>query len=152
MSKLRDLTNKELSTWCNRQTAGECRSCILNQICKSVRLFDTDEWRKVLNDKALDTEIPYYLLDDDEVEYLSTVIAPFYDDIIDIMRLSHELCKNKYQYLRIEIKNEVILYFPIPQGNYFLGMEEERSYTLRELGLPKRLVFENIRLTPNSMD
>mgnify|MGYP006956034267 FL=1 len=151
MSKLRDLTNKELSTWCNRQTAGECRSCILNQICKSVRLFDTDEWRKVLNDKALDTEIPYYLLDDDEVEYLSTVIAPFYDDIINITRFSHEPCKNKYQYLRIKIENEDVLYFPIPKGNYFLGMEEGRSYTLRELELPKRLVFENIRLTPNSM-
>lgn len=151
MSKLRDLTNKELSTWCNRQPVGECRNCILNQICKAVRLFDTDEWRNVLNDKALDTEIPYCLLDDDEVEYLSTVIAPFYNDIIDITRFSHEPYKNKYQYLRIEIKNEVILYFPIPQGNYFLGMEEGRSYTLRELELPKRLVFENIRLTPNSM-
>lgn len=106
----------------------------------------------MLNDKVLDTEIPYCLLDDDEVEYLSTVIAPFYDDIINITRLNHEPYKNKYQYLRIEIENEIILYFPIPKGNYFLGMEEGRSYTLRELELPKRLIFENIRLTPNSMD
>lgn len=151
MSKLRDLTNKELSTWCNRQPVGECKSCVLNQICKAVRLFDNNEWREVLNDKALDTEIPYCLLDDDEVEYLSTVIAPFYDDIINITRFSHEPCKNKYQYLRIKIENEDVLYFPIPKGNYFLGMEEGRSYTLRELELPKRLVFENIRLTPNSM-
>lgn len=152
MSKLRDLTNEELSTWCNRQPIGECKSCVLNQICKAVKLFDNNEWREVLNDKALDTEIPYCLLDDDEIEYLSTIIAPYYNDVVNITRHSHDYSNSRYQCLRIEIKNEYICFIPIPKGNYFLGMKEGKPYTLRELRLPKRIVFENIRLTPNSMN
>lgn len=76
------------------------------------------------------------ILDEKEKEYLSAVIAPFRDQIIDIVKL------NDIDNQCIEIKLhgidgyvKYIFFPPFKKGSMYKGMELKKKYTLEDLGL-----------------
>lgn len=79
------------------------------------------------------------ILDSVEKRYLKSVIKPFKDKITFICKC--ELKANRY-YIRIVVNSAVLpsgldsIYFPIFIGDtMYKGMEPNKTYTLKELGL-----------------
>lgn len=73
------------------------------------------------------------ILDEVEKKYLANVIKPFRHKIKSIMKRSEygSLC-----YIKICIKNGNAAYFPcFKENSMYKGMEPNREYTLKELGL-----------------
>ena len=73
------------------------------------------------------------VLDETEKKYLANVIKPFRHKIKSIMKRSEygSLC-----YIKICIKNGDAAYFPcFKENSMYKGMEPNREYTLKELGL-----------------
>lgn len=73
------------------------------------------------------------ILDEVEKKYLANVIKPFRHKIKSIMKRSEygSLC-----YIKICIKNGDAAYFPcFKENSMYKGMEPNREYTLKELGL-----------------
>lgn len=72
------------------------------------------------------------ILDDVEREYLLNIIKPFKDKVENI-------CKNSHlfgAYIRIGIRGEADILFPYFKKNtMYKGMEVDKKYTLKELGL-----------------
>lgn len=72
------------------------------------------------------------ILDDKEREYLSNVIKPFRDKV-------EYICKEPYinkEFIKITIKNDSSLCFPyFMKETMYKGMEANKKYTLKELGL-----------------
>lgn len=89
----------------------------------------------VLNDYV---EIIAPILDDAEKEYLSAVIKPFRDRVISIEKLPFY---NEEEYISINIKIENTYQsdsFSLPtfeKDTMYKGMEVDKEYTLKELGL-----------------
>lgn len=78
------------------------------------------------------------ILDEAEKEYLSNVIKPFRDKVVDIFK--YISLYDVYEYIGITIrdidKNVVYMYFPsFKKGTMYKGMETGKKYTLEELGL-----------------
>ena len=72
------------------------------------------------------------VLDDVEKEYLSAVIRPFKNRISDIVKRNFDSEKS---YIVIHINSESF-YFPyFKKGTMYEGMEADKKYTLKELGL-----------------
>ena len=72
------------------------------------------------------------ILDEEEKEYLSNVIKPFRDKVEYIVK---KIFENE-EYIKIVIKKDSDLFFPnFKKGTIYKGMEEEKEYTLEELGL-----------------
>lgn len=72
------------------------------------------------------------ILDDVEKEYLSAVIRPFKNRISDIVKRNFDSEKS---YIVIHINSESF-YFPyFKKGTMYKGMEANKEYTLKELGL-----------------
>ena len=72
------------------------------------------------------------ILDEEEKEYLSNVIKPFRDKVECIVK---KIFENE-EYIKIVIKNDSDLFFPnFKKGTMYKGMEEDKRYTLEELGL-----------------
>ena len=72
------------------------------------------------------------ILDDKEKEYLSNVIKPFRDKVEYIVKET----SSYNEYIKITIKKDDCLSFPnFKKGTKYKGMEEEKKYTLEELGL-----------------
>ena len=78
------------------------------------------------------------ILDEKEKEYLSAVIKPFRDKVISIANYYEESIDNNF--IEIEVKNycNENQYVSLPffkKGTMYKGMEENKKYTLEELGL-----------------
>ena len=72
------------------------------------------------------------ILDDVEKEYLSAVIRPFKDKVIYIIKWDCAIG----EYITIGISNDVPITFPnFKKGTMYKGMEVNKNYTLKELGL-----------------
>lgn len=72
------------------------------------------------------------ILDDVEKEYLSAVIRPFKDKVIYIIKWDCAIG----EYITIAISNDAAITFPnFKKGTMYKGMEVNKSYTLKELGL-----------------
>lgn len=72
------------------------------------------------------------ILDEVEKEYLSNVVKPFRDKVKGITK---GILGGK-EYINIIIKNDCDIYFPFfEEGTMYKGMEEDKKYTLEELGL-----------------
>ena len=72
------------------------------------------------------------ILDEEEREYLSNVIKPFRDKVECIVKET----SSYNEYITIAIKYDSDLSFPnFKKGTKYKGMEEEKEYTLEELGL-----------------
>ncbi len=73
------------------------------------------------------------ILDDAEKEYLKNVIKPFKDKISNISKEPSILGK---KFICINFKNEEFMCFPyFKKETMYKGMELEKQYTLKELGL-----------------
>ena len=78
------------------------------------------------------------ILDEKEKEYLSAVIKPFRDKVISIANYYEESIDNNF--IEIEVKNycNENQYVSLPffkKGTMYKVMEENKKYTLEELGL-----------------
>ena len=86
-------------------------------------------------------EYKEHILDEEEKKYLSAVIKPFRDQVIDIKKIDMYLGCNKYdEYILGELgnKDDVVDTFSLPcfpKGSMYKGMETNKKYTLEELGL-----------------
>lgn len=72
------------------------------------------------------------ILDDAEKEYLSAVIKPFRNKIVSI---SKEKCCNEGYFINVELENDVLIFPDFKNETMYEGMELEKQYTLKELGL-----------------
>lgn len=73
------------------------------------------------------------ILTDKEREYLSTVIKPFRYRVVWIKKQDYY---PDGQYIKIEIKKDVPVAFPLFEENkYYKNMEVDKEYILEELGL-----------------
>lgn len=78
------------------------------------------------------------ILDEVEKEYLSGIIKPFRDKVVDIFK--YISLYDVYEYIGITIrdidKNVVYMYFPsFKKGTMYKGMETGKKYSLEELEL-----------------
>ena len=86
-------------------------------------------------------EYKEHILDEEEKKYLSAVIKPFRDQVIDIKKIDMYLgCNKNAEYILGELgnKDDVVDTFTLPyfpKGNMYKGMETNKKYTLEELGL-----------------
>ena len=70
------------------------------------------------------------ILDKEEKEYLSAVIKPFKDRVDYI-----EKVENIWEYIAIDLNNERLSFPFFDKGTMYKGMELDKKYTLKELGL-----------------
>lgn len=70
------------------------------------------------------------ILDEKEKEYLSAVIKPFRDRIEYIKKV-----EDIREYIAIYLKNERLNFPYFDKGTMYKGMESDKKYTLKELGL-----------------
>lgn len=140
--KLRDLTLKQYEKWQHQNChVVSCNKCPFNNTpCSlSTRCALNDRcWiyhKKLYSDKFLNQEIEYNngpILTEEEREYLSNVIKPFRDMVVWIKKIE---CGTNEQYIRIQLKTDIL---PLPyfeNDKYYKDMEVDREYILEELGL-----------------
>ena len=72
------------------------------------------------------------ILNKEEKEYLSAVIKPFRDDVEYIKKNDFI----KYEYISICVEKDNTIIFPnFKKGTMYKGMEINKEYSLKELGL-----------------
>mgnify|MGYP001302655222 CR=1 FL=1 len=71
------------------------------------------------------------ILDDEEKEYLSVVIRPFKDKV----KYIRKCCTSRGEYIEIGILNDSAILPYFNKNTMYKGMELEKQYTLKELGL-----------------
>lgn len=74
------------------------------------------------------------ILDEVEKEYLSNIIKPFREKVRCIMKVTSWSCLGK-EYIKIILIEEGMGLPYFEKGFMYKGMEEEKEYTLEELGL-----------------
>ena len=77
------------------------------------------------------------ILDDVERKYLQAIIKPFKNYVTGIIKIKDDYEKGK-QYIRIIVKKYTYEYLNFPffeENAMYKGMEENKEYTLEELGL-----------------
>lgn len=72
------------------------------------------------------------ILNEEEREYLLTVIRPFRNKIVSI---SKEDCCNEDCFINVELENDALIFPYFKKETMYKGMELEKQYTLKELGL-----------------
>lgn len=104
----------------------------------NINQFELDNMREVLKvERPTKYETIYEIkeiLDEKEKEYLSYVIKPFRDRVRGIMK-----CVSSYKkehWIIIQLENSEETHFPYFEPNtMYKGMEINKEYTLKELGL-----------------
>lgn len=138
--KLRDLTEEQFIEW--KIQNGGCRDRICeNCVFKAVNCaFNTaNSWvkhKELFTDKFLEQEIEIEvepILTDKEKAYLFHIIKPFRNRVVWIKKQDYY---SDGQYIKIEIKKDVPVVFPLFEENkYYKNMEVDKKYTLEELDL-----------------
>ena len=140
--KIRDITEEEFEIWKNYNCKTydlHCTGCPFRASeCGFVGLrFPWYESKEMFSDKFLDQEINITvpeILDDVEKRYLSAVIRPFRKRVDSIIKISDPLSYDKeYIFIKLDEDSVSLPYFKI--GTMYQGMELDRPYTLKELGL-----------------
>lgn len=141
--KLRDLTSEQFERWmkdnCGHAKYVDCTDCPF--FFSNCIVDEKKSWvnnKDLYSDKFLDIEIEVAdepLLTPKEKEYLEGVIRPF-KDIVEYIAKSN--MDNNLEYLCINIKDDYHLCFPnFLKNKYYKGLEIEKKYTLKVLGLFK---------------
>lgn len=142
--KLRDLTNEDYEKWMNKM-CGElsCKCCVFGTVnCRDPEYKDS--WfnnKDMFSDKFLnqtvEIEVPD-ILTKEEKEYLSSVIKPFKNRIVDIKKVGFD----DTNFIAITVVNAIhslakeSINFPyFKKDEMYKNMKENYSYTLEELGL-----------------
>jgi hypothetical protein len=109
-------------------------------LCKNKIIYErtylADTGQKKLIDffNWLEQEYKPPILDDVEKAYLSAVIKPFRERIKCIRKINHSSVNND-PFLCIVLANDRCGLPNFKKGTMYKGMEEDRDYTLKELGL-----------------
>ena len=135
--KLRDVTYEELKEWYRINCDYHCDGCIFDNVYCCI-MNSNHQWahhKDLYSDKFLnqtiEVEVPD-ILDEKEKEYLSYVIKPFRHRILCIYKIKSV---NKYC-IAIRLIDNDVMYFPYyVNPNMYNGLELDRKYTLKELGL-----------------
>ena len=77
----------------------------------------------------------HQILDKEEKEYLSAVIKPFRDEILYIVKHNALVEDIDYQYISIGLSEPNMSFPTFRKGTMYKGMELNKEYTLKELGL-----------------
>lgn len=112
-----------------------------NRMNKAIRAIAYKHYRKILLGasnpfKWLCEEYKEPILDDVEREYLSAVIKPFRKKVKYIVKIGR-IINPIEQYIRIVLFDSSVINFPYFNTNtcMYKGMEEDKLYSLEELGL-----------------
>lgn len=141
--KLRDISLEEFKVYCKQLS---CEKCVFSKVCCDE--FSSDFWinnKDIYSDKFLNQEIEIEtdILSEKEKEYLKSIIRPFKDRVVSIEKRKNINSEGTFYYIAIAIKSVVIdclsetIYFPYfkPESKMYNGMELNKEYTLKELGL-----------------
>lgn len=86
-------------------------------------------------------EIKKSILDEVEKEYLSNVIKPFRNQVLNICKYNIILCEYMYEQIRIQVRDGhdngyTTIRLPIfKKDTMYKGMKADKAYSLNELGL-----------------
>lgn len=115
----------------------ECELAKTIYFAKEGKMADCDRKCKLCRDACVRWLLEEYkgsILDDSEKEYLSAVIRPFRSKIDTISKF--KTWDDNSQYIYIKMKDNYSSTLPVfPKGTMYKGMEAEKHYTLKELGL-----------------
>lgn len=141
--KLRDISLEEFKVYCKQLS---CEKCVFSKVCCDE--FSSDFWinnKDIYSDKFLNQEIEIEtdILSEKEKEYLKSIIRPFKDRVVSIEKRKNINSEGTFYYIAIAIKSVVIdclsetIYFTYfkPESKMYEGMELDKEYTLKELGL-----------------
>ena len=104
-----------------------------------IKNINNEEYKKISNMHfkkiKLTLELEEPILDEVERKYLSGVIMPFRDRITDIIKYKSYDFENK-EYIVIHCNQSETTMFPyFDKGTMYKGMELNKEYSLKELGL-----------------
>ena len=88
--------------------------------------------QKYLAGMVLSYEVPP-VLDEKETEYLSNVIKPIRAHVTRIAK--YKRASKDYEWIKIYGQGMEMMFPDFKKGTMYKGMEEDRQYTLEELGL-----------------
>lgn len=145
--KLKDISLEEFKVWsiknCNQLS---CEKCVFSKVCCDE--FSSDCWinnKDIYSDKFLNQEIEIEtdILSEKEKEYLKSIIRPFKDRVVSIEKRKNINSEGTFYYIGIIVNyiaidrfSEVInLPYFKPESKMYEGMELNKKYTLKELGL-----------------
>lgn len=140
--KLRDMTIEQWDDYKSNKCNYRCNDCAFYG-AKCLLSCNRQSWihnKNIYSDKFLDRKIiieTSNVLDKEEKEYLSAVIKPFRDRVINIKKVG---ISDKY-FISIKIHSSFNLSqiectdLPIFITDIYKGMEVDKCYTLEELGL-----------------
>ena len=146
--KLRDISLEEFKVWgiknCKQLS---CKKCVFSKVCCDE--LASDCWinnKDVYSDKFLNQEIEIEakdVLDEVEKKYLKSIIRPFKDRVVSIEKRKNINSEGTFYYIGIIVKHIAIdrfseaIYLPYfkPESKMYEGMELNKEYTLKELGL-----------------
>lgn len=147
--KLRDVTPSEYIEWEKKHCALntiDCANCAFHYVmCRSwgpswvkhKNLYSDNFLDQVIEIEAKD------VLDEVEKKYLKSIIRPFKDRVVSIEKRKNINSEGTFYYIGIIVKNIAIdrfseaIYLPYfkPESKMYEGMELNKEYTLKELGL-----------------
>lgn len=100
-------------------------------------LFRTIKWKDDEPTLIRDIYDPQ-ILDDVERKYLKMVLRPFHDEVEYVVKSAHHLRRDgtyDNEYLSIEFQDGNFTFPDFDSGKMYVGMEQEKKYTLNELGI-----------------
>ena len=145
--KLKDISLEEFKVWSIKNCKQlSCEKCVFSKVCCDD--FSSDFWvnnKDIYSDKFLNQEIEIEtdILSEKEKEYLKSIIRPFKDRVEYIEKKKNINSEGTFYYIGIIVKYIAIdcfseaIYFPYfkPESKMYEGMELNKEYTLKELGL-----------------
>lgn len=143
--KLRDITTSEFEDWAKKRCGNSsfCANCTFKFVhCLGNSVTVWTKHKNLYSDNFLDQEIEIEakdVLDEIEKKYLKSIIRPFKDRVEYIEKKSIVTL----YFIAIAIKSiapdcsSETIYFPYfkPESKMYEGMEFNKEYTLKELGL-----------------
>ncbi len=136
--KLRDVKPEELRNYCEGKICPECflkvvRCCTDSNTCW---VYHKDLYSDKFLDQTIEVEVSD-ILNKEEKEYLSAVIKPFRDKVVEIVKYTNIYFKkdNISIYYKDESGNRSMRFPEFECGTMYKGMALGRPYALEELGL-----------------
>lgn len=146
--KLKDISLEEFKVWSIKNCKqSSCEKCVLsNSYCDCTLNSCWINHKDMYSDKFLNQEIEIEakdVLDEVEKKYLKSIIRPFKDRVVSIEKRKNINSEGTFYYIGIIVKNIAIdrfseaIYLPYfkPESKMYEGMEFNKEYTLKELGL-----------------
>lgn len=141
--KLRDVTKEEYAKWKQRHCmTGEliCKDCPFDKVnCGAANrdswIYNKDIYSDIFLLKVIEVEVKdVNILDDVERKYLGNIIKPFRDKVVSIVKCT-SCCYMTKAFIQINTisGNTILPYFTLDL--MYKGMQPDRRYTIKELGL-----------------